>query len=149
MPFLGVMLFLDKDDLSQSKPYNYFFSFDKILLLLNLRQGNNSFLALACRLCTENFIMRGPISLDLHCWKLQTCKMYGKVQYLTPIQSHVPLEVNDVTCDSKDLFTLWITFSFYGSYQFSTRYVNYHCTWKYYHFCVASWCPFFSVSAIV
>ena len=32
-------------------------------------------------------------------------KMYGKVQYLTPILSHVPVKVNTVTCAGKGFVT--------------------------------------------
>ena len=49
----------------------------------------------------------GPISLDLHCWKLQTWKMYGKFKYLKPILSHVPVKVNTVTCGGKRLIYIF------------------------------------------
>ena len=89
--------------------------------------------------CKENFIPWGPISLNLHCWKLQTWKMYSKFKYLTPISSHVPVKVNVVVKTYLCIIHIYSLhlhsfFQYFRSYWFSTMsFVEIFAEWQSFH----------------
>ena len=95
--------------------------------------------------CKENFIPWGPISLNLHCWKLQTWKMYSKFKYLTPISSHVPVKVNVVVKTYLCIIHIYSLhlhsfFQYFRSYWFSTMsFVEIFAEWQSFCWTIEWW----------